>query len=67
MLASTPIWFYNCARSLLGNPTVQKDPQLYLKAVQRVIASMTLGIDVSSLFSEMIKVLFLFITNGCNK
>lgn len=35
---------------------MQKDPQLYLRAVQKVIASMTLGIDVSSLFSDMIKV-----------
>jgi hypothetical protein len=35
---------------------VQKDQALYLKAVQKVIASMTLGVDVSPLFSDMIKV-----------
>lgn len=43
-------------RSDLGKPAVQKDPSLYLKAVQKVIASMTLGVDVSSLFVDMIKV-----------
>ncbi len=37
-------------------PVVQKDPELYLKAVRKVIGSMTLGVDVSSIFTEMIKV-----------
>ena len=50
------VLFLTTPRSSLGNPAVQKDPPLYLKAVQKVIASMTLGIDVSSLFADMIKV-----------
>lgn len=41
-------------RSLLRSPEVQRDPRRYLQAVQKVIACMTLGIDVSKLFSEMI-------------
>ena len=44
------------ARSLLRSPDVQRDPKRYLQAVQKVIACMTLGIDVSKLFSEMIMV-----------
>ena len=43
-------------RALLRNPDVQKDPRRYLQAVQKVIACMTLGINVSKLFSEMIMV-----------
>ena len=43
-------------RGLLRSPDVQKDPRRYLQAVQKVIACMTLGIDVSKLFSEMIMV-----------
>jgi len=39
---------------LLRAPEVQKDPRRYLQAVQKVIACMTLGINVSKLFSEMI-------------
>jgi AP-4 complex subunit beta-1 len=41
-------------RSQLRSPDVQRDPRKYLQAVQKVIACMTLGIDVSKLFSEMI-------------
>ena len=44
------------SRALLRSPEVQKDPRRYLQAVQKVIACMTLGIDVSKLFSEMIMV-----------
>ena len=40
----------------MRSPEVQKDPRRYLQAVQKVIACMTLGIDVSKLFSEMIMV-----------
>ena len=46
-------------RGLLRSPDVQKDPRRYLQAVQKVIACMTLGIDVSKLFSEMIMVRFI--------
>ena len=46
-------------RALLRSPDVQKDPRRYLQAVQKVIACMTLGIDVSKLFSEMIMVRFI--------
>ncbi len=42
---------------------MQKDPIMYLKAVQKVIATMTLGMDVSSLFPDMIKVLCVFRSN----
>jgi len=47
---------YSCSRALLSKPSIQKDPTLYLEAVQRVIASMTMGVDVSNLFVDMIKV-----------
>ncbi|XP_064391971.1 uncharacterized protein LOC135339670 [Halichondria panicea] len=61
-------------RSLLRTPEVQRDPRRYLQAVQKVIACMTLGIDVSKLFSEMImagatvdlvqkKLVYLYLTN----
>ena len=40
----------------MRNPDVQRDSRKYLQAVQKVIACMTLGIDVSKLFSEMIMV-----------
>eukprot|EP00731_Ephydatia_muelleri_P023373 Em0015g956a len=41
-------------RTLLRSLEVQRDPKSYLQVVQKVIAYMTLGIDVSKLFSEMI-------------
>ena len=44
------------SRALLRSLDVQRDPRKYLQAVQKVIACMTLGIDVSKLFSEMIMV-----------
>lgn len=52
------LWTRPCSvyRTLLRSPDVQKDPRRYLQAVQKVIACMTLGIDVSKLFSEMIMV-----------
>ena len=43
-------------RGQLRDPMVQRDPKRYLQTVQKVIACMTLGIDVSKLFSEMIMV-----------
>ena len=43
-------------RALLRNPEIQRDPRRHLQVVQKVIACMTLGIDVSKLFSEMIMV-----------
>lgn len=43
-------------RAQLRSPDVQRDPRRYLQTVQKVIACMTLGIDVSKLFSEMIMV-----------
>ena len=42
---------------------MQRDPRRYLQAVQKVIACMTLGIDVSKLFSEMIMVRPLNVSN----
>ncbi|KJE92672.1 hypothetical protein CAOG_03591 [Capsaspora owczarzaki ATCC 30864] len=43
-------------RSLLRNPEIQRDVKKHRQAVQKVIATMTHGIDVSPLFSEMIMV-----------
>lgn len=50
--------FFLMARGFLRSPEVQRDPRRYLQVVQKVIACMTLGIDVSKLFSEMIMVCF---------
>jgi len=38
----------------LRNPAIDRDPEKKREVVKRVIAYMTLGIDVSKLFSEMI-------------
>ena len=43
-------------RSLLRSNEVQRDPRQYEQVVQKVIAYMTLGVDVSGLFREMIMV-----------
>lgn len=39
---------------------IQRDPRRYREVVEKVILYMTLGIDVSRLFSEMVLVRFLF-------
>ena len=41
---------------LLTNPNTEHDPQKKKDVVKRVIAYMTLGVDVSKLFYEMVKV-----------
>lgn len=46
---------------ILKSPEVQRDKERYRKYVQQVIAFMTLGIDVSSLFSEMIMVMIFIV------
>ena len=43
-------------RVLLRAPENLKDQKRYLQAVQKVIAYMTIGVDVSKLFSDMIMV-----------
>ena len=43
-------------RTLLRSPDNQRDGNKYLQAVQKVIAYMTIGVDVSKLFSDMIMV-----------
>lgn len=43
-------------RILLRAPENLKDQKRYLQAVQKVIAYMTIGVDVSKLFSDMIMV-----------
>lgn len=53
--------FCNCfclgmCRLLLRAPENLKDQKRYLQAVQKVIAYMTIGVDVSKLFSDMIMV-----------
>eukprot|EP00911_Craspedida_sp_UC1_P002022 UC1_evm1s1561 len=44
----------NEMRGLLMSLEVQRDPKRYVKTCQRVIQYMTLGVDVSQLFTEMI-------------
>ena len=41
---------------LLTNPNTEHNPQKKKDVVKRVIAYMTLGVDVSKLFYEMVKV-----------
>lgn len=61
-------------KAALRSSEVQRDPRRYLQTVQKVIAFMTLGIDMSKLFSEMImagattelvqkKLVYLFLCN----
>ena len=40
----------------LQSPEVQRDARQYKKVIQKVIACMTLGMDLSSVFMDMIKV-----------
>ena len=40
----------------LQSAEVQRDASLYRKVIQKVISYMTLGMDLSSLFMDMIKV-----------
>ena len=42
--------------NLLKNPSVDKDINKKKDIIKRVIAYMTLGVDVSKLFYEMVKV-----------
>ncbi len=44
--------------NLLKNPTIDKDVSKKKDIIKRVIAYMTLGVDVSKLFYEMVKVIF---------
>eukprot|EP01147_Barroeca_monosierra_P004316 gene4316-6624_t len=44
----------NELRTLIRTPEVQKDPARYREAVEKVILYMTLGVDVSRLFSEIV-------------
>ena len=41
--------------NLLKNPAIDKDPKKKKDIIKRVIAYMTLGVDVSKLFHEMVK------------
>lgn len=44
----------------LQSPEVQRDASQYKKVIQKVISCMTLGMDLSSIFMDMIKVMLLF-------
>ena len=44
----------NELKTSLRNPAIDRDPEKKREVIKRVIAYMTLGIDVSKLFSEMI-------------
>ena len=46
----------NELKASLRNPAIERDAEKKREVVKRVIAYMTLGIDVSKLFSEMIMV-----------
>jgi AP-4 complex subunit beta-1 len=46
----------NELKNLLNNPSVDKDQNKKKDVIKRVIAYMTLGVDVSKLFTEMAKV-----------
>ena len=46
----------NELKTSLRNPVIDRDPEKKREVIKRVIAYMTLGIDVSKLFSEMIMV-----------
>lgn len=46
----------NELKASLRNPSLDRDPEKKREVIKRVIAYMTLGIDVSKLFSEMIMV-----------
>jgi AP-4 complex subunit beta-1 len=43
--------------NLLKNPNIDKDQAKKKDVIKRVIAYMTLGVDVSKLFYEMVKVI----------
>jgi hypothetical protein len=47
---------FSLCRQLLRSMEVQRDPKRYREVVEKVILYMTLGIDVSRLFSEMVLV-----------
>ena len=64
----------NELKTSLRNPNLDRDPDKKREVIKRVIAYMTLGIDVSKLFSEMImasatkdhvvkKMVYLYITS----
>lgn len=44
----------NELKAILRNPKINKDPEKKREVIKKVIAYMTLGIDVSRVFSEMI-------------
>jgi len=44
----------------INSSDIQRNPERYEEAVKKVISSMTTGLDVSPLFSDMIMVLLLF-------
>lgn len=46
----------NELKASLRNPAIDRDPEKKREVIKRVIAYMTLGIDVSKLFSEMVMV-----------
>ena len=46
----------NELKASLRNPAIDRDPEKKREVIKRVIAYMTLGIDVSKLFSDMIMV-----------
>ena len=50
--------------NLLRNPNVERDLNKKKDIVKRVIAYMTLGVDVSKLFHDMVKVNLSYLTNN---
>lgn len=67
-MAQSPTYFVdhkrgevNELKQQLRNPKIAKDTEKSREVIKKVLAYMTLGIDVSRLFSEMIMVLSPFI------
>lgn len=54
----------NELKTSLRNPAIDRDPEKKREVIKRVIAYMTLGIDVSKLFSEMVMVSSSYVVRG---
>jgi len=68
-ISSFSLWILLCPQSPDHpiSPDVIRSPEAYEETVKKVVATMTAGIDVSSLFTEMTMVcgpLFLFMSSG---
>jgi hypothetical protein len=51
----------NDLKDALSDPNIEKDQEKKRELLQRVIAYVTMGVDTSKLFENMILVIFIFI------